>query len=178
MKLFLVSLGVLFAASLAAYALVRWQAPAWPPPDAPALPAGLWFSTLLIIVASVTIQRALTAARRDRRGALVRDLALTAAIGLAFLILQGFNWLALYRRIAAAPLPPTARLFPFTFYMLTALHALHVLGGLVHLEIVLVRARRGRYTARHHAGVEYAAMYWHFLDAVWIIMFVAIDLLA
>jgi cytochrome c oxidase subunit 3 len=66
---------------------------------------------------------------------------------------------------------PSANLYGFTFYMLTGLHAAHVIGGLALLAIVTVRAFCGRYSANAHAGVLYSTMYWHFLDGVWLVMF-------
>ncbi|MFH1681903.1 MAG: cytochrome c oxidase subunit 3 [Candidatus Eisenbacteria bacterium] len=62
-------------------------------------------------------------------------------------------------------------LFGFTFYMLTGLHAAHVLGGLIALAVVTARAHRGAYSAADHAGIELCARYWHFLDIVWIVLF-------
>ena len=68
-------------------------------------------------------------------------------------------------------------LYMFTFYVLTALHALHILGGLIFLATVTAKSFAGRYSPDYHPGVTYAAMYWHFLDVVWLIMFVLIFLL-
>jgi heme/copper-type cytochrome/quinol oxidase subunit 3 len=65
----------------------------------------------------------------------------------------------------------------FTFYLLTGLHALHVIGGMVLLGAVTAKAFAGRYSATYHPGVTYAAMYWHFLDVVWLVMFVLIFLI-
>lgn len=174
MKLFLAALGVLFAASMAGYLAIRVRAERWPPPDAPDLPAGLWFSTLLIIAASVSIHQAVKRIRRDHRRGLQVSLVITFVLGLVFLALQSANWWTLYEDMKATPLPDHARLYPFTFYLLTVLHALHVLGGLVHLLIVIRHAGQGVYRSDSYGGVRYAAMYWHFLDVVWLVMFVMI----
>ena len=66
---------------------------------------------------------------------------------------------------------PTDSLYAWTFYVLTALHALHVLGGLPPMLIVTVRALRMGYGPSDHRGLVYCAMYWHFLDAVWIVLY-------
>ncbi|RPJ46772.1 MAG: heme-copper oxidase subunit III, partial [Candidatus Latescibacterota bacterium] len=62
-------------------------------------------------------------------------------------------------------------LFGFTFYMLTGLHAAHVIGGLGALALTAARAGQGRYTPESRAGVDACAVYWHFLDVVWIVLF-------
>jgi len=92
-----------------------------------------------------------------------------ATLGLAFLFLgvQAWNWWGLI----SLRLTASSNLYGFTFFMLTGLHAAHVVGGVVLLSIVFARARAGRYGSGHHPGVTYAAMYWHFLDAIWLLLF-------
>ena len=174
MTLFLVSLSILFAASLAGYLVVRARAVAWPPPDMPRLPAGLWVSTIIILVSSGTIQFALASARRDRAGALIGAMLITTLLGVVFLFSQAVNWGWL---IWIQHATPRSGMYLFTFYALTGLHALHVIGGLVLLTVVTARAFRGRYSSAFHPGVRYSAMYWHFLDVVWLVMFVLLFLL-
>lgn len=174
MWFFLLSLAVLFAASLVAFIVVRGRAEQWPPPGMPRLPSGLWLSTLLLLAASGTVQWALAAARAGRQTALRAALASTLALGVLFLVSQTANWMGLVR----AQMAMTANLYAFTFYMLTGLHAAHVVGGLVLLAVVNVRAIRGRYGPGYHPGVLYSAMYWHFLDGVWLVMFALLVLLA
>ncbi|HUU82635.1 MAG TPA: heme-copper oxidase subunit III [Phycisphaerae bacterium] len=173
MWIFLASLTVLFAACVAGYLVVRSRAEAWPPPDMPALPWGLWVSTCVILISSGTIQWALAGVRRNRYGALIGAMLITTLLGLVFLVSQAVNWAWL---IAINATVETGGLYIFTFYLLTGLHALHVIGGMVFLVIVTARSWEGRYSATHHAGVQYAAMYWHFLDGVWLFMFVLLFL--
>jgi cytochrome c oxidase subunit 3 len=105
------------------------------------------------------------------RGMLVLGLIL----GTAFLVNQVINWFAMIN----IKLPPTSRnLFTFTFYMLTGLHAAHVIGGLIQLSVVTVRAYRGAYSPSYHPGVTYSVMYWHFLDIVWLVMFFTMQILS
>ncbi len=167
MWMFLASLAVLFAASLAGYLVVRARADVWPPPDMPNLPRGLWLSTGLILLSSVTIQWALASIRRNRYGALIGLLLITVLLALVFLVSQAANWAWLISLHATAQ----TGLYMFTFYLLTGLHALHVVGGMVLLFTITARAFAGRYNANFHPGVKYAAMYWHFLDVVWLVMF-------
>jgi heme/copper-type cytochrome/quinol oxidase subunit 3 len=167
MWIFLLSLSVLFLASIVGVLVVRLRADEWRPAGAPSYPATLWLSTFLLLLSSVTAHRGLQAVRADRQRALRQSLAATLALGVAFLMLQGVNWV----QLVLSGVTARSGLFAFSFYLLTALHALHVIAGLVPLSIVFGRARRGFYHAESLAGVRYVAMYWHFLDAVWIVLF-------
>lgn len=167
MRLLLLALGVLFAATLSGYLAIRGRAETWPPPGVPKLPASLWISTILIVASSFSVQWALRGIRRGLQGPLRLGLALTAALGVAFLASQTLNWFGL----VAVNFTAKTNLYGFLFYLLTALHAIHVLGGLVPLGGVTACAYNGRYTAERHNPVEYTAMYWHFLDAVWLVLF-------
>ncbi len=174
MGLLILALSILFGASMVGYLIVRTRAETWPPPGMPRLPSGLWISTLIIIASSVTMQSALRAARRGGRSGLRSGMLLTTVLGIAFLVSQTLNWTGLVAtRLASQP-----NLYAFTFYMLTGLHALHVVGGLIPLGIVTKRAYAGRYSPDAHGGVKYCQMYWHFLAAVWITMFVLLVVVA
>ena len=170
MGLFLVSLSVLFVASLVSYVVIRARAESWPPAGMPPLPWGLWVSTGILLGCSVGVHVALRSARRDRQAALVASLLITTLLGLCFLASQGFNWFVLVTGLAGH----LRSLYAFTFYMLTGLHAAHVIGGLILLGVVTLKAFGGLYSAQYHPGVKYAAMYWHFLDVVWLVMFAAL----
>ena len=95
--------------------------------------------------------------------------------GFHFLLVQTWNWWGL---IAAKMTATSKNLYAFTFFMLTGLHAAHVIGGVILLGVVTARAAQGRYGSGRHNGVTYAAMYWHFLDAVWIVLFAVLVLFA
>ena len=167
MWIFLATLAVLFLAAIVGYLVVRLKATDWPPPGMPRLPGGLWIATIVLLAASVTIHRALAAIREGERTASRRWLAATLGLCLSFLAVQSWNWWGLIRlRLTAA-----SNLYAFTFFMLTGLHAAHVIGGIVLLAVVLARSSRDRYGSGHHPGVTYAAMYVHFLDAVWLVLF-------
>ena len=167
MWLLVAALSMLFAGSLVAYVLIRSRAPVWPPAGIPRLPDTLWISTLILLASSVTMQAAVRAARAGRAAALRADMLITTLLGVAFLASQTFNWFAL----VASHLTAKTDLYGFTFYILTGLHAAHVVGGLVPLAVVTSRAFGGRYSREFHPGVEYCAIYWHFLDVVWVVMF-------
>ena len=167
MWVFLATLTVLFLASIVGYLVVRLRATDWPPPGMPRLPAGLWLATVVLVAGSVTIHRALRSIRLGDRAALIRWLQATLALAVVFLSVQSWNWWGLIRLHLTA----ASNLYAFTFFMLTGLHAAHVIGGIALLVIVLARSLRGRYGSDHHGGVTYAAMYWHFLDAIWLVLF-------
>ncbi len=167
MRLFLASLAMVFAATLVGYLAVRARAESWPPPGVPPLPSTLWMSTVLLLASSATMAWAKGGLRRGDPRALRWGLACTLLLGLAFLLSQTLNWFAL----VAVNLTIRTNLYAFTFYLLTGLHALHVLGGLVPLAVVTRRAFARRDAAAPRAGVAYVAAYWHFLDAVWLVMF-------
>lgn len=181
MWLFLASLGMLFGATIIAYLVLRLEAArAETTTETPPLPLGLWFSTAVLLLSSVTMQRALLSARNDRPDAIARSMVATTALGVLFLLVQTvcwLQWIAPFREemqaIAAAnsgDVPAHAYLIT-SFYVMTSIHALHVIGGLIPLVIVTRRAQNRAYTADQHAGVKYCAMYWHFLDGVWLVLF-------
>lgn len=173
MRLFLLSLGILFAASVIGYISILILA-IRQPVDIPPLPKGLWLSTLLLLTSSGTIQGALGAARRGAQRRLHRFMLATTALGLGFLAIQVTCWIQ-WAGPMRVSLGETDRIFVLTgFYVLTGLHAAHVIGGLVPLIIVTARSRTGRYSHGNYGGVLYSAMYWHFLDAVWVVLFVTL----
>jgi heme/copper-type cytochrome/quinol oxidase subunit 3 len=91
----------------------------------------------------------------------------TTALAVAFLVIQLVAW----RQLLSENLGPTDNLYGWTFYVLTALHAAHVVGGLPPLVITTWRASKGLYGPMDHRGITYTAMYWHFLDAVWLVLY-------
>ncbi len=167
MWLLLASLGVLFTACLVGFLVVRMRAPVWPPPGSPSLPGGLWVSTMLLVVLSLSLVLAERAVRAGREASLVRWLSVSVLLSLAFLGAQVSNWM----RMAAGETLPAQSLFVWGFYVLTFLHAAHVIFGLVPLVLVTLRARRGAYTADSSEGIHLVALYWHFLLVTWIAVF-------
>ena len=175
MQLLLLSLGMLFAASVLAYVVLRINA-AGLASEVPALPRGLWLSTLLLLTSSGTIHLATKAVQRGDRALTSLMLALSLLLGLGFLGSQVLCWRELWAQHDAIwqQLADVPRYVIASFYVMTAVHAAHVVGGLIPLGVVTARAMFGRYTRENHAGVHYTAMYWHFLDGVWIVLFVTL----
>ena len=168
MRLLLLSLGILFAAALAGYLIIRSRAEVWPPPGSPELPGGLWVSTAILVVLSAVLVMAVGRARAGRASETSRLLAAATALGAAFLVAQAANWL----RLAGSG---ERTMLVFGFWLLTVLHALHVLGGLLPLAITTARAARGRYL-NDPEPVELVSSYWHFLGITWLAIFAALAL--
>lgn len=172
MWLLIASLTMLFGAALVGYLVIRMRTPEWPPPGTPALPVGLWVSTALLVLLSGLLVVAERAVRGGRLETLNRMLAASLLLGVAFVVSQVSSWI----RMAADTVTPEQSLLVWGFYTLTFLHAVHVLAGLVPLTLVTLRARRGLYTPTHHEGVDFVAMYWHFLLATWVVIFIVLHL--
>lgn len=168
--LFLVALAVLFAATVVATWYFRDQAQGWGAVS-PALPAGIWGATALLVVLSIGAERgarvAAAAGGRPARGALL----LAGACSLVFLAVQAWNWSAL---AAGRPAGQRVSFYEFNFFLLTILHALHVLGGVVWMGFALRRAAAGAPTAA--ATARNNATYWHFLAGVWVLILLDLQL--
>jgi len=173
MVVFLASWAMLFASLFFAYGLVRAHATAWPPPDLPRLPLLLpGLNTLVAGGASLCLERAGRAWGGGRSGAATGGLALATALGAAFLVLQASVWSSLWNqglRVDGGP-------YPSAFYALTGLHAAHVLVGLVALAWLTLRAARGALGPGQRTPLRLWTMYWHFVGAMWLILYVTVYL--
>ena len=161
-----------FAGLISAYFVLRLGAAQWPPPLQPRLPVlvtGL--NTLVLLGSSFAMVQALRD-RRDR-GRVVRGLTLTAVLGLTFLAVQGYEWI----QLVSYGLTVTSGAYGASFYTLIGVHGVHVLGALVWLAIVLAGVRHGRFIAPPAAGLRACGMYWHFVVALWPVLYVAVYLL-
>ncbi len=167
------SMTMLFGASLVGYLITRAQNPVWRTADMPALPRGLLLSTLIIVLVSAAFQRAVSAARRNNFEALERWLWLACAGGVAFLLAQVVNWRAMMTVQGSVAV---RTLYAFTFYMLTGLHAAHVVGGFVPLAIVIRRARSRQYSSSRYEGLQLCRRYWDYLGIVWLVLLVTMYL--
>lgn len=173
MIIFLGSWAMMFCALFFAYGFARARAVDWPPAGMPKLPILLpGFNTLVLLGSSATFIRGLKELRRGDKRAFTFMVGATMALGLLFLALQVTVW----RQLADAGLHVTSGIYGSVVYALTTLHAAHVAVGLIVLLVVLIRALRGRYTEHNHINVRLCAMFWHFVDVVWVLMFVSLYL--
>jgi heme/copper-type cytochrome/quinol oxidase subunit 3 len=167
MWLFLAALFMLFAAGLLGWVVIRntgdnskqhFQ-----------LPAILWLSTALVLGVSFTITRALRSIRRERRASFLGWVRASLVLGIGFLLVQTPAMVLLlsqHRDLRGRGMG----LYGLLFFLILV-HALHVVGGMIALVLLDIRGRRGVYDHEHYLPVRHAAMYWHFLDLVWLAMF-------
>lgn len=174
MIIFLASWAMMFSALFFAYGFIRARAVTWPPVGAPALPLELpALNTAIILISSLTFARALSALRRGQRGVFQQMVAVTFALGALFLGLQ----ISVWNSLAEAGLHMSTGIYGSVFYGLTTIHALHVAVGLLILLWVFIRSLRGTYSEHNHINVRLCSMFWHFVDAVWVLMFVTLYVL-
>ncbi len=163
----LISLSVLFAATLLVYVFTREENNVWRTDQVPGLPLGLVASTTMILCVSYSLHRALKAIKKNQLEGLEHSLWLSILFAIGFLGGQSFNWI----HMSGAQLRPNGEtLYIMTFFLLTGLHAVHVLGGFVPLALVTRHAHRREYSSSRYEGIRLCAQYWHFLAIVWLVM--------
>lgn len=175
MWLFLASDAMTFAGLLVALWAARFSAPAWPNRAEIfniQLAGGM---TAILIFSSTTMALSVFTIRRGQRGPAVRFLVATVIAGAVFVCLQAFEWTHLIRDGAGMGGNPWGvPAFSFTFFTITGLHGLHVLGGVIYLWATAVRVAKGLGSAE---GLEIAGLYWGFVDLVWVFIWPSIYLL-
>jgi len=127
--------------------------------------------TVLLLTSSFFMNRAEIAMAHGDRKAFLRNTAITLVLGIAFLVgVVGVEW-------QIAPFGTADGAAASIFYTLTGFHAFHVLTGVIFLAVVLRNGARGLYSPEKHWAVEAAAVYWHFVDVVWIFFYPALYLI-
>jgi cytochrome c oxidase subunit 3 len=132
------------------------------------------FCTICLLSSSLTIHLASRLLERGRRGAFLGLWFLTIALGTLFLYGTGQEW---HRLIYEHGLTVSTNLFGTTYYSLVGLHAFHVTAGLIMLSIVLFFGLAGRVGPEQSARVDVLSLYWHFVDAVWVVVFTVVYVL-
>jgi len=132
------------------------------------------FFTICLLSSSVTIHFAARFLERGKRGGFLSLWFLTIVLGVLFMYGTAREW---YRLIYEHGLTISSNLFGTTYYSLVGLHAFHVTAGLLMLMIVLLFALAGRVGSEQSARVEVLSMYWHFVDAVWVVVFTVVYVL-
>jgi cytochrome c oxidase subunit 3 len=173
MMLFIASEVMFFAALFAAYFNAKATLPIFPPEGTEFLdPIGLpLFVTILLITSSFTMQWATGRIRAGDRTGLNRAIAITLVLGVVFLFLQLYDY---YVLITHDDFGIDSGVYGTLFYTMTGFHGLHVLGGVVGLSVILARGLQGQFSRRHHVAVEAVHYYWHFVDVVWVFLFLTI----
>ena len=138
-------------------------------------PMGAWgipaINTLILLTSGVTLTWAHYGLLKRNRGQLKAGLFATIALGVVFIALQAYEYAHAY---ADLNLRLDSGIYGSTFYLLTGFHGLHVTIGAIMLAVMLARVLAGHFDEKHHFGFEAAAWYWHFVDVVWLILFVVV----
>ena len=164
-KLFILSEVMLFGALFAAYFVIRSESGGWPPagqvrPEL-VLPG---LNTLVLVSSSFTMQWARRAIGRGQVATMRLGLRLTLVLGLAFIVIQGYEF-------ATNGFGLSAGTFGSTFYTLSGFHVAHVLAGLGFMAILATRARRSLISQQYHTAVVAGTYYWHFVVLVAVFLF-------
>ena len=141
----------------------------WPPPGIETFdPFDVPFmNTLILLLSGVTVTWAHYALREGDRDGMIKGLVLTVMLGVLFTSLQAYEYVH-------AAFGFKDGIYPSTFYMATGFHGFHVIIGTTFLTVTLIRAIKGHFKPDHHFGFEAAAWYWHFVDVVWLFLFICV----
>jgi cytochrome c oxidase subunit 3 len=124
-------------------------------------------NTLILLTSGTTVTWAHHALLHGDRKGLINGLWVTILLGAAFTCVQAYEY-------AHAAFTYSGHIYGSTFFMATGFHGAHVLIGTIFLIVCLIRSYRGHFTPTQHLGFEFAAWYWHFVDVVWLFLFVCI----
>jgi cytochrome c oxidase subunit 3 len=149
---------------------------AWPSsgPKGPAFtPMAAWgipaINTLILLTSGATVTWAHWGLLKDNRSQLIVGLILTVALGVAFITLQAYEYIHAYKELG---LTLKTGVYGATFFMLTGFHGFHVTMGTIMLFVILMRSIAGHFKPDNHFGFEAVAWYWHFVDVVWLGLFI------
>jgi len=171
MVLFVASEAMFFAAFFGAYFTIRANADVWPPKGIPHLKIDVAsILTVILVSSSVVLQMAIRAIRKGDPKRAMTWLGATVVLGVTFLGLQLYD----YSQLGFGVKDGT---FGTLFYVMTGLHMAHVFGGVLFLSLVFAQSRTGQLTMERNEPVEAGAIYWHFVDVVWIGLFTLFYLL-
>jgi cytochrome c oxidase subunit 3 len=136
-------------------------------------PMGAWgipaMNTLILLTSGATLTWSHWGLLKNNRAQLITGLFMTVALGIAFLVLQVFEYAHAYLELG---LTLKTGIYGATFYMLTGFHGAHVTMGTIMLIVMLVRSLKGHFRPESHFAFEAVAWYWHFVDVVWLGLFV------
>lgn len=161
--LFIVTIVMLFAALTSAY-IVKQSEGNWLYFD---LPRIFWITTAIIMLSSISMQSAYWASGRDDFGKLKAFLIITILLGATFLVGQYYSW----KQLVAMDVYFVGNPSGSFLYVLTGLHAIHILSGLVFLLIVTVSAFRLKIHSKNKIKIEMCTTFWHFLGGLWLYLF-------
>ncbi len=126
-----------------------------------------FINTLVLLTSGTTVTWAHHALKEGKRDQLIAGLWVTVVLGITFTAFQIVEY-------SEAPFTFSGGIYGSTFFMATGFHGFHVIVGTIFLSVCLVRACKGHFTPQQHFGFEAAAWYWHFVDVVWLFLFISI----
>ena len=159
------SIIMMFAGLTSAY-VVKGSLPGWSTIEIPKL---FYYSTAVILLSSVSVQMALKAFKERNMPQYRRLITVTAVLGISFISMQGIGFMQLWDRGLTFEGSAGAGQF---LYIIFGLHALHVVGGVIALIIMFIKAYSARIRNYDPVSIELASTYWHFVDALWIYLFI------
>ncbi len=161
------SILMMFAAFTSAY-IVKKNQSSWLEFD---LPRIFWYSTFVLLASSVTMQLSIKSFKARDMGRYRTLITVTTVLGLLFIVMQllGFQSLELKNIALTGAKSNSAASFLF---VITGLHMLHVLGGVIALLVIFIKAYSGKVKNYSIVPLELAGTYWHFVDAIWIYLFI------
>jgi len=172
MALFVATEATMFAMLIGSYLFLGTANPGWPPPgiERPKLVLAP-IMTVVLLSSSGTMYWAERSIKHGDRTRLRIGLAITILLGLIFLAIQAVEFADKLKKTL-----PHVHAYAASFYTITSFHALHVITGLLLLSYTFVRALLGHFDGQQHLAVKNAGLYWHFVDAVWIVIFTTLYL--
>ena len=132
-----------------------------------------FINTVILLTSGLTVTWAHHAIKAQQRTQLIIGLFLTVVLGFVFVYLQGVEYIEAYHE----GMKLSSGIYGSTFFMLTGFHGMHVTLGAIMLTVMLLRAIKGHFTAERHFAFEAAAWYWHFVDVVWLGLFIFVYIL-
>lgn len=168
MIMLLASETMFFAGLIGSFLLFRISNQVWPPPMFPRLPVVVTLiNTLFLLYSAVTMWQARRAMLQGRQTRSVMFLFYTTVLGIVFLGVQGYEWAKLIR----VGLTLSSGVYGATFYILIGTHALHVLGAVIWLAVVWLRAWKGHYRPGRDVGMAVCGMYWFYVVGLWPVLY-------
>ncbi len=161
--LFIVTVVMIFASMTSAY-IVRQSEGNWREFD---LPEILYYSSGVIVLSSLVFHWAFTAAKKDELNKLKAGMIATTILGIAFLVMQWYSWVALVDRDVYFVGNPSGSFL----YIFTGLHAIHLISGVIFLIIVLISSFKYQVHSKNMTALEMCLTYWHFLGGLWLYLF-------
>lgn len=171
---FIASESMFFASLITTYMVFRYRSVVGPhPQDIINIPL-VTVSTFMLLMSSLTMALAVSAANRGEARNTGKFLLITILGGAIFLGIQFYEW---YHIITELGLTWRTNIFGSIFFILTGFHKAHVILGMIWLALLAITAFRGTLKEKHAVNVEVAGLYWHFVDIVWIVVFTVVFLL-